>query len=462
MEGKKRRRMVEMGKNLLIVGLTLSAIYLTLRGQAVVGLAEAGSGWLGAVVRVLGLGGGSELPTDLAEDQPVEVRPLRMAVNIVGVGTYGVQYDSAAVERLSDGMFTLLGEALSSAGEPESVTEGAWRRALTEQASVYFDFQGRVPLALLYAWTEAGAGGFLAGENIRRLLLAEDGTGALTLYYSNEDTGMYYACRTGGGLNGHLQAAVADYAAEGNGATFAFTHERGEGYGRLAPYVMLPKSKAALERTVYRASNPIGRGQSDQTRTSMIEALGFHPNANSSYVAGGKQVVREGGDTLEVYDSGVVEYHSAAPEEPRYPVGDGAGAPSLLEMVKATQPLAEKSVGVLCGDPRTAGLYLMGITSLEGDRWQVDYGYQLGGVIVQLGREGYAARFVISGGRVSDYTLLPRNYAATEERSTVLPELQAAAAMGALDAGGRELLLVYEDSGSTETVLAGWIAPGKD
>lgn len=462
MKGEKRRHALEMGKNLLIVVLTLSAIYLTLRGQAVVGLAEAGSGWLAAVVRVLGLGGGSELPSGLAQDPPVEARPLRMAVNIAGVGTYGVQYDSTAVDKLSGGMFTLLGEALGSAGEPAIVTEGEWRRALAGQTSVYFDFQGKVPLALLYAWTEADAGEHLAEESIRRLLLAEDSAGALTLYYSNEDMGLYYACRTGESLNGHLQAAVADYAAEGNGASFAFTHGREEGYDRLAPYVMLPKSKAALGWMVYRASNPIGRGQSDQTRTGLIEALGFHPNANSSYVAGGKQVVREGRDTLEVYDSGVVEYHSAAPEEPKYPVGDGSGTPSLLDMVKATQSLAEKSVGVLCGEARTAGLYLMGITPLDEGRWQVDYGYQLGGVVVQLGREGYAARFIISGGRVSDYTLLARNYAVTETRSTVLPELQAAAAMGALSAGGRELLLVYEDSGSAETVRCGWIAPGKD
>ena len=458
MERKRKNHVLELGKNLMILVLTLSALYLTLRNQTVVGLAETGSGWLAAVVQVLGLGGQAEAPTGAARDQTVEVRPLRMAVNIAGVGTYGVQYDSTATDRLSDAMFTLLGETLGSMGEPAAVPEREWRRALTEQSSVYFDFQGRVPIALLYAWTQAGTGENLAGESTRRVLLAEDGAGALTFYYSNEDTGMYYACRTGEGLNGHLLATVADYSASGNDSTFAFTHGQREEYSKLAPYVMLPKSKAASAWTVYRVTNPVGQGRNEQTRIDMIESLGFYPNANNSYVAGGKQVVKEGGDTLVVYDTGAVEYHSAAPEEPKYPVGDGMDTPSLLDMVKATQHLAEKSVGALSGDAGTAGIYLMGITDLGEDRWQVDYGYHLGGITVRLGQEGYAGRFIISGGRVSDYALVLRNYTATEQNSAVLPELQAAAAMGALDAEGRELLLVYEDSGTAETVRAGWIA----
>ena len=459
MRDKGKRRLLELGKDLLIALLILSTAYLTLRGQAVVGLAGSESGWFGAVVRLLGRGGGGELPSGMLPEEPVEVRPLRMAVNIAGVGSYGVQYDILATDKLSEKMFGMLGEVLSSAGEPITVTEAAWRRALAVQSSVYFDFQGKVPLSMLYAWTEAGMSRALTEESVRRLLLAEDEEGALTLYYSNEDTGMYYACRVAEGLKGHLRTAVESYATNVNGSTFAFVHRGEEGYDKLAPYVMLPKSKAAAARTVYRASNPIGRGQNDQVRTDMIEALGFHPNANSSYVAGGKQVVKEGtADTLTAYDSGTVVYHSAASEEPKYLVGDGMSAPTLLDMVKATQPLAQRSAGALCGDGRTAGLYLMGITALEGGRWQVDYGYQLGGITVRLGQEGYAARFIVSGGRVSDFTLRLRSYTAVEEQSTVLPELQAAAAMGALGVGGSELLLVYEDNGSAEAVRAGWVA----
>lgn len=453
---KMKKRLLEWGKSLLIVILAVSVVYLTLQGQ--VSENSALGSWLGELTGILGAGGTAH-PSDQTDGQLVELRPLRMAVNLPGLGTYGVQYDSAAVERLSDKMFTILGEALGGAEGPIQITEAIWRTALAEQSSVFFDFQGEIPLSALYAWTEAGLGEALLGVSARRLLLAEDEGGAMTLYYSNETTGLYYACRTGDALKGHLQTAVAPYAANVNGVTFAFEHRKGEGYDKLDPYVMLSKSGAPMEKPAYRVSNPVSGGQNDQTRIDMIESLGFHPQANTSYVAGGKQVIKEGTtDTLVVYDSGAVEYHSTSAEEPKYPVGDGAGEPSALDLLKATQPLADRSLGALVGDTRTAGVYLMRITDLKDGSWQVDYGYQLNGAAVQLGTEGYAARFTVRDGRVSDFNLLLRSYTATDEQVSVLPELQAAAAMGALNAGGKELLLVYEDSGTSETVRPAWIA----
>lgn len=456
MGNKGKKRLLEWGKNLAIVLLTVSAAYLTLRGQ--LGQNLAPTGWLSHLTGLLG-GGPAGVSNDQDGGRPAELRPLRMAVHLPGLGTYGLQYDVAAVERLSNKMFVILGEALGGGESPVQTTEAAWRAALTGQYSVYFDFQGEVPLSVLYAWTEAGPGNALVDVSARRLLLAEDGTGDMTLYYSNETTGLYYACRTGSALKGHLQTAVAPYAANVNGFAFAFEHKRGEGYGKLGPYVMLAKTGQPMEKPAYRAANPVSGGQSDQARIAMIEALGFHPQVNTSYVAGSKQVVKEGvDDTLVVYDSGVVEYHSTSADDPKYPVGDGGDGPTALDLVKVTQPLAQRSAGALVGDARTAGIYLMGITALSGGGWQVDYGYQLGGVAVWLGAEGYAARFTVRDGRVSDFYLLLRAYTATEESVAVLPELQAAAAMGALNAPGKELCLVYEDSGTAETVRPVWIA----
>lgn len=269
---------------------------------------------------------------------------------------------------------------------------------------------------------------------------------------------MYYACGTSTALNGHLQTAAATYAANVNGATFAFEHKKGEGYEKLAPYVMLPGTKTPTSRPAYRASNPMSGGQKDEKRLQMIEDLGFHPQANTSYVAGGKQVVREGSDTLSVYDTGAVDYHSSSAEESKYPVGDGYGSPSALEVMEATQRLAEVSVGALGGDSRTVRVYLQSMTDLGNGEWQVDYGCQLGGVPVKLGNEGYAARFFVSEGRVSDFYLVLRTYTAAEEQVSVLPELQAAAAMGALDAAGKELQLTYVDQVGADVVYPGWIA----
>ena len=71
--------------------------------------------------------------------------------------------------------------------------------------------------------------------------------------------------------------------------------------------------------------------------------------------------------------------------------------------------------------------------------------------------EEQCARFLIRSGAVTEYTMCLRTYTATGETTSILPERQAAAALAALDAQGRELTLCYEDNGG-DTVRAGWIA----
>ncbi len=455
MEHKRKNRPLEMGKNLLILALVFSALYLALRTQLPTQLVGGDPPrWLSGVWNLIDRGTGVLPPTEPAERQAVEVRPLRIVVNIADVGRYGVQYDSAAGDKLFDEVFsTILGEALGSARAPQSVSEREWREALSHQSGVYFDFQGQVPIGVLYDWLKAGPGEALAEERTRRLLLAEDKTGKLILYYSNEDTGMYYACQTADTLTGHLQNVVVTCASNINDTAFVY-ERKGDRYRALGPYVMLPNTPT-LQRNVYRGENPVAGGADSKSRTQLIEKLGFHPQVNSSYVAGGRQVVKEGADTLVIYDGGTVEFHSGSAEEIRYPVEQTDTGPDFQRLMEATLPLAEKTAGSLSG---AGELYLMGMKELEGGRWQVDYGYHLNGITVRVGADGYAARFIVSGGQISDFYLALRSYTATGTQSAVLPELQAAAAVSALGVGGQELTLVYEDSGSGDTVRCGWIA----
>lgn len=455
MERKKKNRALELGKDLLIVVLVLLAVYLTLRTQL---SAQIGGGepprWLAGVLTLIDRGPGSQPAPGEKEGQTVEVRPLRIAVNIVGVGRYGVQYDSTVADKLFDEVLsTILGEALGSARTPQSVTEQEWQDALSNRSGIYLDFQGQIPIGALYAWLGAGPGEALVGVSARRLLLAEDESGSLVLYYSNEDTGMYYACQTADTLKGHLQTVVTTCTSHINEATFAY-ERKGAGYKALEPYVLLPGT-AVLQRSVYRAENPIAGGAESKNRTQLIAALGFHPQANSSYVAGGRQVVKEGADTLILHDDGTVEYHSASPEEAKYPAKSGAEGQTAQLLMETTLPLAEKAAGAIGG---AAELYLIGIEDLGDGRWQVDYGYHLDGVTVRLGAEGYAARYIVADGRVSDFSIMLRSYTATGTQSAVLPERQAAAAVSAMGARGQALTLVYEDSGSVGTVQCGWIA----
>ena len=63
-------------------------------------------------------------------------------------------------------------------------------------------------------------------------------------------------------------------------------------------------------------------------------------------------------------------------------------------------------------------------------------GYQLDGAPVLVGRDGYAARVEISGGAITAFRLQLRTYTYLEEGPMVLPELQATAALSALEGGG--------------------------
>ena len=60
-------------------------------------------------------------------------------------------------------------------------------------------------------------------------------------------------------------------------------------------------------------------------------------------------------------------------------------------------------------------------------------------------------------GRIAQFTIRLRSYAAGGSSSAVMPPKQALAAFSALNLEGQELLLTYTDSGGA-TVTAGWAA----
>ena len=87
---------------------------------------------------------------------------------------------------------------------------------------------------------------------------------------------------------------------------------------------------------------------------------------------------------------------------------------------------------------------------------EIDFGYSLDGVPVLLDR-GYAARFLVSGGQVVQFSIHLRGYTANGSASLTLPPRQAAAALLARGLEGEELLLTYTDSGG-DTLTASWSA----
>lgn len=425
---KKNRKMVERVKTLLIVLLSCSAVYLTVRTQ----LPVAFSGLLPSST-------GESGSQTTQESRIQAAQPLRMAVTIRGGAEtlrYGVQYDQEAQDALFQQVYSLLVEALSSAGAPESVSQEAWRQALSTAPGVYFDWQDDLPFAVLNGWLSVD-NEQLSGSLRRLVLTAEDGQAVI--YYCNQSGSCYRAACSMVDVN-RLSDAVS--GVKDNGARFAFEKEE---YSSLAPDTLLLGEN--ITPTVYQASNPL---EDESVQEQVRQQLDFSADSSVSYITSDEQVIRNGNDTLRLASDGTVTFTAADDGGSRYPVA-GAG---VYWAVERCRQLATDTLGELCGQAR---VYLMSVEETGTESWQIQSGYLLDGVPVRLGEEGYAARFQVTGGRVSSFTLCFRSYTDSGTTSVVLPQLQAMAAMEAKGHEGEELLLLYLD-GKGQQVNASWAA----
>ena len=444
---RRRRSGLERLKSLLIVLLTLSALVLTLRVLLFNELAGQGPrGWL------------DNLPSLFRQEQAASTadpggvipssaaaQPVRISV-FDGSERFAVQYDIAQADQLFSSLSILLSEALSSASAPSEVTEQSWREALCSPG-VWFDFLGDIPLEALCAWMVEGGNNSALTAAARQLAVARNDGGGVSLYYHNVEDGLYYACQTAVAYEGHMDELVTGYG--GNGASFAFELEESGGYDGLDPYVLL--SAATPSPAVYRASNPQS-GTDAETVAGLQAELSFQAPSDAVYAIPGGLRMRLGRETLEIGGDGTVTYHTSEETPTRYPVGQGDY--NLTELVETARRLAANTVGRSCG---AAQLYLAGVETEEDGAVAVCFAYSLSGATVLLPEDGYAARFTVRDGQITDYTLRFRSYEETAERSILLPERQAAAALDALSPEGRELLLCYTDNGG-DTVQAGWVA----
>lgn len=419
---RNKRRWIEWGKDVLIVLLTLSALYLLTMTPLV-----RDSGVLDLLSPQESPGAGLS-----AESQGMVTLPARLAVTGEG-GRYGVQYNEERLKELFPPLGALLGDALASAGTPQSITEGEWRRYLGG-TGVYFDFQGEVPLAALKRWLQGPGDGSPSGS-ARRVLLCSGTEDQVLLCWQEAGSGQLFSCSTALTQSLHL-----DPAAEGltpNGAYFAF---EGQELSRLMdPYTLITEGEQGREG--YDASVPLTGGGG---AAAVLEALDYSAQ-NHALVSGG-EVYLDGGDRLVVSDNGTVTYRAAQPE--KYPVGK-----DIADEVDGARALAEHTLGALCGEAR---LYLMSAQE-EAGALRVRFGYLLDGCAVRLGGEGWAAEFWVEGGYITRFTLRFRCYTANGERALLLPIDKAAVMLPDLTDERRELVIQYRDGGGT-AVLPDWVA----
>lgn len=418
---RNRRRLIELGKDIVIALLTLSALALLMETPLI---RDSG---------VLDLLGPKESPGVglSAVQRGTAMLPARLAVT-GAEGRFGAQYDEAALEENFSPLAALLGDALASAGEVSPITEADFLGYLGRE-NIYFDFLGRVPLAALERWLRGGGGGTLTGGARRAALCA--GTGDQVLLCWQEGEGAYFSCPTALTRSLHLDPAVA--AATPNGAYFAF--ERGEMTALLDPCTLITEEGA--DGAQYAASNPLADGANV---AAVLEALGYSAQ-NHAPVSGG-EVYLDGGDRLVAGKDGTVVYRAARPG--KYPASAGeAGG------VEAARALAESALGPLCGEAR---LYVISADQEQG-ALRVRFGYLLSGCAVQLGDEGWAAEFLVQDGYITQFTLRFRSFAANGEHTLLLPIDKAAAMLPDVTQRRRELVIQYRDAGDGP-VRPEWVA----
>ncbi len=421
---------MELGKDVLIVLLACSAVWLLARTQL---MGPAGRLWREEVPQAGPDQSGSESQMEAA-------RPLRISAVLVrdgGAVRSGVQYDEAACDALFQQTAGLLVEALSSAGAPEKVDRRTWERALTASTGVCFDFQGNIPLEVLSRWL-SGESSPLSGS-VRRLLLA-DWRGTAALYFRDEEDGNYYRCPSQVVDLPRLEEALSGLT--DSGAFYAFESEL---YSGLDPDTLLSRELPAM--AVYTVSDPVSGGQA--ALEELAGDLDFAINTNGVYYAG-EWVARSGDDALRLSSRGVLSYLAGGGGGDHFRLPGGG----LFNGVETCRRLAAAALGSRCGQAR---LYLLDARETERG-CEVRFGYSLNGVPVWL-EEGCAAEFLVEDGRVARFSMRLRGYAGSGETTAALPVRQAAAARAAGGLSGAERLLVDADSGG-ETASAGWMAAG--
>ena len=418
----RKRRMLDLGRRLLLAALFVSALlllrqtgyYAGIRSRLERSRSERAD---------RGVTAQAELPRSVEAVTP-------LAITVCGTesgGRYGTAYEAetAAVFR----RFSVdLGEALGSAGTPAECAEEGFRACL-DRCSVAMQFAFPIRLELLSGWLGVEMSSTAAEHAARLLCLSASESDAL-LCYRTED-GTCYACSTAVSAEG-FRSRAAEYAP--NGAIYEYESERlkADGYSLLLP---APPTAAVLKSAV-----PLLR----ETETdSVMTAMGMNSFLSSSYTESDGTVVFVNDETtLRISPNGVVFFR-------RTGLPDSAAEDTVTAAASRAWSTAE-----LCAGPH-AGDGALRLTGVEYNASQHSHtvllDYVVEGIPVRLA-SGHAAELVVRAGKVIQAQLQLRQFTAAAERTEMLPCLQAAAI--AADAQGRPGL-IYADAGDATECM--WV-----
>ncbi len=410
-----RRNWIEGIKSVLILALTVSAVFL---------------GWkTGLLQRMLP----DRIPILADEPSPrtssylAAAKPVCAAVTGAAGLIHGVCYNEDKMDELMQSFRPVLGETLGSASAPRQAEEDAWKQALKEPG-LFLDYGVPVSLNVLACWYGSSAA-FPEDHRAERLLFSLTEDEAVRLWYLDEQ-GIAWCCDTlalGSALYEEINAYLP------NGAEFAMEVDS---LASCDPYALILRELPKLDAiyAVDAGRDAALQKAAELCRVNLSNGSSFQEQDGTVFLGEMGRLRLEHDDSLRYIASERADWSEAQSEADQIEL-----CRSLL-----TQ-LAAACGGV--GELEYAG------AEYGEEATQYQFAYRVLGMRVKLSA-GIAGWAVFRNGKLTELGFRPRTYfpSGTVDR---LPPLQAAAAAGNLRQGSMPELML-PDPGGTLTIEPVW------
>ncbi|HBR09277.1 MAG TPA: hypothetical protein DD735_10370 [Clostridiales bacterium] len=426
-EFKNKNRMIDAGKNVLIVILMITAALLAVKSGLF-----SGRGAPNVLDGVLPFG----QETPLSGENGIytaAAAPFYIVVTPQKGAHCAVVYDGEAVRAAYSRFSALLGQAIGSSGEPEAATDGEWKTALSG-SGIYFDFLSDQPLSVLAGWLGTSVSGGAADHTARRICIAADGSG-VTLYYIRARYGTVYRCKTALS-NTDISDNIAGYLPDGT----AFNFELASPFLMVDGNALITTGRLDIHSAT--AENPLNS-------TAGVDGLlsAFEMNsvlAEYVQLTDGTELYVEGDATMRIEANGTVMYSDTGQQGQE-------DVPTPAQAIEMARALCQKTIGADCG---AASVYLSSIwKDSEAGEYQITFDYSLNGLPITFSDGSSAAELTLTGSGVTSAKMILRKYRILDDSENPLPAMQAAAVVQAMG-GGEPVLSYTDDYGS---VAVNWV-----
>ena len=431
---KDKAKLIDLAKNLVIVFLLLSAVFLLFKAvvRSPKNVLESIDDFFGGSADVSAVS-----PLDNANAESA-ASPIFFLITAEDGSHYAVKYDSQIKSKIISQFSGYLGEALGSSIALRETSVEQWQTALSG-SGVFFDYLYPQPLSAIASWLGTNITNDASNKKARRLFLGND-NGNLILYFISESDGTIYRCNTSSSFSS-LAPKIAEYPL--GTANFAF--ELGNEYANLDPYFIFSRESTSLQAVT--VSSPVRDSSFDSA--ALLNYFGMNSHVASEYTeVDGSEVYVDGDKALRIEASGKVSF--SATGNNGVLLSSNSGALTITDCISACYKITKNSIGLSSGDGAVGLVNVEGISTPSS--CTITFGYFADGIPFTLPGGRYAARFEISNGAIVKAELYFRKYTLSGGSAMALPEKQVTAIV---KSKGGEPILTYEDK--TDSVSCTWI-----